>query len=251
MTAAVSRARWMGALIIIAAGLPGVFSILLATPDIPGVPRLALVINPLIMLVVLTAVGAALAPKLGFRSRLYDHALRRSPWPSLWSWLGPARVGLGLGVILALADWLTVPVWRGASAQPPDIVEGWTPHMLAAGLLYGGITEEIMIRFGLMSLLTWLAAWLLRRSSAPLAAAAWTGNVAAALFFGILHLPAVALTGAEITSGIAARTILLNAIGGLTYGWFFMRQDLESAMVAHGATHLGFAVAALAVSPAP
>lgn len=123
------------------------------------------------------------------------------------------------------------------------VVEGWQPVLLVTGILYGGITEEIMMRFGIMSVLAWLFGGVVGRTRGGLAC--WIGNIGAAILFGVLHLPAVAASGTDIDAGIAIRTIGLNAIGGLVYGWLYMRGALENAMLAHAGTHAGFAVAAL------
>jgi hypothetical protein len=34
--------------------------------------------------------------------------------------------------------------------------------------------------------------------------------------------------------------VLLNALGGVLFGWLFWRRSLEAAMVAHATTHVGF-----------
>jgi ABC-type sulfate transport system permease component len=62
----------------------------------------------------------------------------------------------------------------------------------------------------------------------------------AALIFAAGHLPVV-VSQLELTLAIAARTLLLNTLAGLLFGWLFWRHNLEAAMVAHASTHLGFA----------
>ncbi|MBS0123281.1 CPBP family glutamic-type intramembrane protease [Thetidibacter halocola] len=54
------------------------------------------------------------------------------------------------------------------------------------GVLYGGLTEEVMLRWGLMSL---LAVWMLCLMSS--ARAIWSATLIAALAFAATHLPAV------------------------------------------------------------
>jgi membrane protease YdiL (CAAX protease family) len=68
--------------------------------------------------------------------------------------------------------------------------------------------------------------------------------VVAALVFAAGHLPALAAM-VEPTPALVARTLALNAIAGLVYGWLFLTRGLEAAMLAHGATHVGFALARL------
>jgi membrane protease YdiL (CAAX protease family) len=58
----------------------------------------------------------------------------------------------------------------------------------------------------------------------------------AALVFGLAHLPAV-LAAAHPDGVIIVRTIGLNGVLGLAYGWLYAARNLEHAMLAHAATH--------------
>lgn len=109
-----------------------------------------------------------------------------------------------------------------------------------SALLYGGITEEIIVRFGLMTLLMWLIALVLPLDEpSRTSLAAWFAIGSAALIFGIGHLP-LAAAHAALTPTTVAAIVGLNAIGGIAYGWLYWRSSLELAMLAHMATHVGF-----------
>ena len=119
------------------------------------------------------------------------------------------------------------------------------------GVLYGGLAEEVAMRWGLMSLVLWGISRVSRLSSrlstdTPVASttAAWMAIVVAAIVFAAGHLPALAHS-VELTGPIVARTLGLNLLAGIAYGWLFWRRSLESAMLAHAATHVGFAVGRL------
>jgi membrane protease YdiL (CAAX protease family) len=56
--------------------------------------------------------------------------------------------------------------------------------------------------------------------------------VLAALLLGAAHLPMAAAL-APLTTVVIVRTMLLNSIGGLVFGWLYWRQGLLAAMVAH------------------
>jgi membrane protease YdiL (CAAX protease family) len=99
----------------------------------------------------------------------------------------------------------------------------------ASSLFYGGIVEETLIRWGVLTALFAL----LRRFGAR--EAFWPANVAAALLFGALHLPAVAFSHTPLTPAVVAHVLLGNGIAGAVFGWMFRRRGLEGAMVAHGA----------------
>jgi hypothetical protein len=218
------------ALLVFLAGLPGLASLWLVLPEIPGVPRAALLVNPLILLALGAALGGWAAPRAGFV------ALRPAGWAPRGGELG---LGLALGLLVALADHATRGLWQGAGGVPPSLVQGWQPVMLPLGVLYGGVAEEVMLRWGVMSLAVLALGRLL-----PRRAAVGLGCALAALIFAMGHLPALAASGAALDAPLLARTLALNAGLGVVYGWLFARRDLAAAMLAHAGTHLGFAVAA-------
>jgi hypothetical protein len=258
--------RWLRAMVL---GLPGiaVLGVQFSVPQsalppglrdaAPVVVALLTVLNPLLLLGVAAAVGAAVAPATGLCS-VAASAWRRQPGePAAWARLAPhlpAAIawGLAVAVLLHLADRAFTPLlgeqWAAvqARAEGPVSLGG-----LAAGVLYGGFTEEVMMRWGVMGLVVWLGLRLSRQRDraaaqggpppAPGAAVAWVGILVAALLFGAAHLPAVAVLS-EVTPLLVVRTVGLNMIGGIVYGWLFWRRNLESAIAAHAATHVGFAI---------
>jgi hypothetical protein len=51
-----------------------------------------------------------------------------------------------------------------------------------------------------------------------------------------------------LDAAILARTLILNGLAGLLFGWLFARRDLLAAILAHASAHLGFALVAVAAS---
>jgi membrane protease YdiL (CAAX protease family) len=111
--------------------------------------------------------------------------------------------------------------------------------------LYGGITEELLLRYGLMSALAFIG-WVLtgRQSGGPGSGVMWVAIIISAVLFGIGHLPALAQS-VDLTQALVARTILLNAIAGVLFGWLYWQRGLEAAMVAHAAFHIPLVVLSL------
>lgn len=220
-----------------------------ALPAMPLPALLALMlVNPILMLAAACAIGAALAPRTGLRALLAMTPDRRS-LPQALRAAAPLAIVLGFALSLVTAGLdralqpLMPDAWIAATAGSANEAS-WRATLM--GLLYGGITEEILLRWGWMSLLAW-AGWRLfdRRSAQPSAAVMWTAIVLAALLFGIGHLPAVAAL-APLDAALIARTVALNAIGGILFGWLFWKRHLEAAMIAHASTHVGYALLRLA-----
>ncbi len=82
-----------------------------------------------------------------------------------------------------------------------------------------------------------------RRRFAALFAAGLLGVLA--LLFGVGHLGAVSAV-APLTAAVVARTVALNALAGVAFGWLFWRRSLEAAMLAHMAGHVVLTLVSLA-----
>lgn len=222
------------AALLIAAGLPGVLSLLLVLPAIEGVPRAALLVNPLVLLAGMAFAGAWAAPRCGFAIAPAGLARRL-----------PAMLALGaaLGLVVALIDLLTHPLWASGTSLPAT-TGGWSIAQLLSGMLYGGVTEEIIMRWGLMSLITRGLRCLLRsRDPATLKATLVAGAALSSLLFAAGHLPALAQASA-LLPGVVLRTLALNLAAGLVFAGVFAHHGLVAAMACHAAFHGGLAVAA-------
>ncbi len=208
-------------------------------PSVPAIadwPPLAvqalLALNPALFVAVAALAGAALAHRVGLRSLVAGTASGRV-------WAGTmgrsAAVGFILGLGAAAVDTLVRPAlgeaWQRLEAHRPTGVP-----TLAFGMLYGGLAEEVMLRWGVMSLAATALAALpgLRRRARAMPGA----MVLAALLFAAAHLPALSAQ-IELTPLVVTRTLCLNGAAGLVYGWLFWRHHLEAAMAAHASTHLG------------
>lgn len=136
----------------------------------------------------------------------------------------PMAAGLALGGGFGLAGVLVAlnlgGAAGGADAAGADIIPLWTG---AAQALSAGVGEEILFRFGLMSLIAWFA-WkvLPARGGGVSAFGMWFAIAAAGLVFASVH-------GGESLG--AMQTVRLLA--GAGFGWLFWKHGIEAAMTAH------------------
>ncbi|WP_336036154.1 CPBP family intramembrane glutamic endopeptidase [Halobacterium yunchengense] len=258
-TARGSFARRFGA--TFAAGLPGVAALVAwvyGTTDAADVPveltattyAVLSAVNPLLLLAASCAVGAYAAPRVGFESHLTRRVERGDAvWPRLREEVRLA-VGLGLAgsVAVVLVDVALAPfVAQDLAALGADAgTLGGVLAYVPVRFLYGGVTEELLLRYGVMSAVAF-AGWRLRGSPAagPSRGVAWAAIVVAAALFGVGHLPALAASVA-LTPALVARTVLLNAVAGVVFGWLFWRRSLEAAVVAHATFHVPLVLLSLA-----
>jgi len=194
--------------------------------------------TPAVLVVVATVVGTATAPRVGFRSFVHDHVTEGRP---VWSRVRESApravaVGLATGVgIVALDAVLTAII---PAAAPTGTEPGSVALVLAsapARFLFGGLAEELLLRWGLVSAIAWVLAAVVpgdRRRTV-----AWIAVVLAAVAFGAAHLPQAAAS-MELTLPVAARIVALNATAGVVFGWLYVEDALEAAMLAHASGHV-------------
>lgn len=225
------------------AGMPGVVIIaLLVLPILAGSRPLPfpLPVLTLITLAQSTAflalavwAGVALAPKVGLRAPAFEAFATRSPVIAALrpQWLPGLIGGLAVGVCLVALSAFTP---QALIAAAPDV-----PMPLPARLLYGGVTEELLLRWGFMTLLLW-SLWRIfqRATPVPSVPLVWVAIIGSAALFGIAHLPAAASLVGELSLPVIVYVVAGNMAFGVLGGLLYWRVGLESAVIAHGVVHL-------------
>jgi membrane protease YdiL (CAAX protease family) len=178
--------------------------------------------------------GVALAPKVGLGAPAFEAAVTSR---SIASALRPQLLpGLVAGVLGGIGLFAV-----GGYASPAALAEVEQRFALPilGRVLYGGITEEVLLRWGLMTALVWLAwRFLQGRTGTPRAAYVWLAIVVSALLFGAGHLPAAAMLIGHLTTELVLFVVGVNTAFGVLFGWLFWRYGLEAAIIAHGIAHL-------------
>src|SRR5260370_3402043 len=161
-------------LILWVAGMMGVLSFLLVdlSAVLANVPvtagekvpfpfpviKLLRIIQPTIILTFAVFVGVALAPKTGLSSPVAEAGARGERLiPALIPQVVAGLVGGLAGGIAILSSWL---LWKPflplEFVTRAEQLNRFLPVLTR--LLYGGITEELLLRWGVMTVLVW-AAW--------------------------------------------------------------------------------------------
>jgi hypothetical protein len=205
----------------------------------PISPRTLVLFNTiqnLVAVLIAAAVGTALAEEIGLGAPLLSAVIDGEPvWPALRSILVPTLVAGNLGALVFLAVYYLVVRPRLEPAAL-ELVE--TLRVASGGLanvLYGGIVEEIIARWGLMTLLAWLGA---RLVGDPTTLVMWSSNLLAGLLYGLAHLPVLFLSDVEKSRFLLMSTVGLNLWASLVFGWLFWQYGLEAASGAHMLLHL-------------
>lgn len=192
----------------------------------------------------------------------------------LMIWLGSVfskKVGLSAPVVVALAR--SESVFKQLKPQLlPAVIGGITggifillflgilssylpPEFLSAGekfippwytkMLYGGITEELLMRWGLMSFFVWGIYRITQKDGAEIRSHNYIiAIILSALIFGLGHLPVAFALSPEVTAPLIAYIILGNAAFGFIAGYLYWKRGLECAIAAHMIAHITMIVGA-------
>lgn len=191
-----------------------------------------LLVNPTIMLIISVLVGLFLHKKVMIGAPVIDGIIqgeRNFQLPDIF------KSGIAGGVISGVLIVATGTVF--APIIPREFIElGENINTsVASRFLYGGITEEILMRFGLMTFLVWLLFKIFRSLSAGIY---WTAIFVSAVLFALGHFPIVFQSIDNPPAVLLAYVIIGNSIGGIVFGWLYWKKGLEVAMIAHIFTHV-------------
>lgn len=206
--------------------------------------RLLAMVQPGLLVLAFTALGMWVAPKVGLDAPLVRAWVERRPIrPVLARQVRPALLaGLATAGLLIAYGAFSADMLQGSQGKLAGL-----EVPLATRILYGGISEELISRWGLMSLFVWIFWRLAAAGGAVPAWCFWLGAAAAALLFAAGHLPMLYALVGEPTPALLAAVIAGNALPGLLFGWLFWRRGLEAAMLAHASAHMIAAGAAVLV----
>lgn len=237
-------------------GMVGVFVVAVSTvPTLRAIPALAQLpypllvvlaaVNSTILLAVFVTLGALTAPKIGLRSHVFSWATRADPKWETFRGSVPQAVGVGVGLFV-VAGLLDVGFSQFVALETATpLSDAASLRALTASvpirLFYGGITEELLLRWGLMAPIAW-GIWRVRSrltagSTTPTDSTMWGALVLSSVLFGVGHLPAAAAVS-PLTLPAVGRIVSLNTVVGLGFGWLYWRRSLETAMVAHMTFHV-------------
>jgi hypothetical protein len=208
--------------------------------------RLLSVVQPGVLVGIAAFVGAVLAPKLGLSAPACQALAEKRPFfAALRPQILPGVIGGAIAAPSMIGCWL---LWKPLLA--PSFTQKVTEfsHMLppATRLLYGGITEEVLLRWGFMTFLVWLV-WKLFQKEKGIPR---PGYVVAAIFlsavvFGAGHLPIATSLNGSPNLALISYVIVANSIFGIIAGFLYWKKGLESAIIAHMLTHVGFLLSGL------
>lgn len=239
---------WIASILSIFAVLPYALELLsdgLQGTDLP-IPLSAVVAIQVLQGAVLFAIlifgGMFFASRVGLGTPILEAATRGELITGKVRAILPLSIILGVMgtlIILGLEFFFFQPAISNELGDAANALNLQTSQPAAwRGLLasfYGGIAEEILLRLFVMSFLVRLGRFISKTAEGkPTSAVIWIASILAAVLFGLGHLPAVSLmVQVPLTLLVIARTLVLNGLLGVVFGWLYSKRGLEAAMVSH------------------
>jgi len=216
--------------------IPYIFTITAIGIEITPKILLLAAVRGLIQFAIIIFLGLLLAKRIGMGLPILQGILEgKNQTKELKSILLPS-IGWGIlaGILIILMSIpfsILIPEFQNLKIS----IAIWKA-LLAS--FYGGIAEEVMLRLFLVSLFVWITFKIKKtKDGGPTVFGIWLSIILAAIVFGLGHLPTAAqITG--LTGMIIVKTVVLNAIGGVIFGWLYWKKGLESAMLAHFSTDI-------------
>lgn len=202
--------------------------------EIPAeVLKYLILVNPTILLVISIVVGIALSEKVKLGSPTLASALKIKK--SKIKFLDQIKSALPLGFLAGILILLNAFIFNSIIPSEFEQLSSQIKLTYLARFLYGGFTEELLLRFGFMTLVTWVIYKATKKLDNK---TYWSAIIAASLLFAVGHLP-VAFASIQNPSITLLSYILIgNSLAGIIFGWLYWKKGLEAAFIAHIATHI-------------
>lgn len=188
------------------------------------------------LVIIAAAAGAILAPRVDLEAPFFQALVSsESVLNALQPQLLPALIsGIG-GSIVFITAYYTIFRPR-LDNQTIKSMESLRMRLgLWSRLLYGGIVEEVLTRWGLMTFFAWLGALII---GTPSNFAIWIAIITSGILFGLGHLPSYLAAGCRKTTLFLTLIITLNLWAAIIFGWLFWQYGLIAAMLAHMLFHI-------------
>ena len=212
-------------------------------PMSPWLIKLLGLIQPTILVAAATLIGVILAEKVTLSAPAFEALARRDSFiAALRPQIVSGVVGGLIGALAVVTSWIVA-----RSVLPPEFVaraEQFNRLLpMPTRFLYGGVTEEVLVRWGLLTLLVWAGWKLFQRGNGKPQSKYFIGAILiSSILFGIGHLP-IAVALGSLTIPIGIYIVTANSIFGLLAGYLYWRKGLEAAIIAHILTHVGIVTA--------
>ncbi|WP_368653647.1 CPBP family glutamic-type intramembrane protease [Ornithinibacillus sp. 4-3] len=216
--------NWVVFIILVSISIPGtiISSILLNNKTTSGkreAPITVVIILQLVFLSVFVALGVALINKISLHAEnIY-----------ISSWIEATLVGIGCSITHILIYYVFYKPLLGKAFYKIE------KHRNSIGIvnriLYASVVEELIFRWGIMSLLLWATQSFLTEGISV-----WISIVVSSLIFTLAHYQGSSVAGKSFT--LYSYIFIGNMLVGIICGWQFYNNGILAAILVHMCFHL-------------
>lgn len=203
----------------------------------PQTLKYLVLINPTIFLLIAVIIGTLLYNKVGFSVPTISSILKIEQ-PKI-KFIEQIKYGVLFGLVTGILTTLIGFIFK--SSIPTELIdlENKIKITTIARFGYGGLTEELLMRFGFMTLIVWLIFKITKNLGNF---TYWTGIILASILFAIGHLPVVFSTIQNPTFSLITYILIGNSIAGFFFGWLYWKKGLEAAFIGHIFAHVAMLI---------
>lgn len=240
-----NKERFITGIVLFVLGMFGVISLLSMEVSLPAEAEKIVadqfttqqlkwlsLINPAVLLIITVVVGTLLHEKVNLDVPVIKGLIRNEKKGNIRNII---ISGIAGGIIAGIFIVLVGAVYEPSLPHEFSKLGENIQTSLAVRFLYGGITEEIMMRFGLMTFFVWFLSRIFKSLDKKIY---WAGILVASLLFAIGHFPVVFQAVGSPSALLLSYIVLGNSIGGIIFGWLYWKRGLESAFMAHIFAHV-------------
>lgn len=239
--------NWALAIVLFGLCLPGIFlaiprliKLLLARNSAEMQKRISgyAMIQTVIMAGLMSFAGTVLSQKTGLTAPIFAALLQGKPVLSLLqSLLLPVFLTtiIGLGVFLFLYYGIMASILDNHSLNALRKMRA--AFRLDGCILYGGVVEEVIARWGLMNVIAYFGLLLVGKITPVILV---ISLLLSGLLLNLGHIPAYLAAGCAGSRRFIYMVLLLGLWQAIAFGWLFIHYGLLAAILAHNLFHLGW-----------
>lgn len=243
------RKKLLLALILLLLGFIGVLSLLTSGFSVENLPpevlamfsqdelRYLMLVNPAVLTIIAVIAGTLVLDRTGLTVPFLESLIQGSVKISIL--LEQLKWGIPLGLITGIFLYFFASWFEHMLPGEFALLAADFEPSIAMKLLYGGICEEILLRFGLMTVFVCLAVVLFKKLNPAIY---WSSIVLAAILFGMGHLGVLFKAIDAPSVAITFYVLAGNSIAGIVLGWLYWKKGLEASMIGHVCMHLSMII---------
>jgi hypothetical protein len=190
-----------------------------------------------VLILIAVILGSIFSLQVNLSAPVLEAILKRQPvLTKLKPQIIPALLGGILGGVFIILFSLKLQ-----ALLPPEFLLAAKKMTIPwyARIFYGGITEELLVRWGLMSFLVWLFFRCFQHRASTIKPIIYVSAiVVSALVFGLSHLPMAYALSPVVTTPLIVYILVGNTVFGFVAGGLYWKYGLECAIFAHMSAHI-------------